>query len=397
MARPGSPNPLCRSIVAMATLPPTPADFRWADFDGVVADARSRPLPTTRRERVMASNHLPSHRARATPIPRRAMASRRDRVLTRRPRPHRDAVQRGQRLPRYARQPRGGSRCAYTRHLPQRVPRDVGHPARRERVRLREGRPDHRQRARCEADQAVRRRRTAAARNRGLRRVRTVDRLPGGRARPKPAVAHPGRQAGERPIDAHGVDGRAPSRRDDLRGDAARFERSGRDLLAVAQPPGRRGRVPRSRRSARRSPHREGPAQGQQLRPARSRADIAARSHGARPRRGGPGIHVRQQRDDPGVRVPARDLHRLTLHRIDRGRSRPGQDRDRGPRGTERADRVDEVRELPHVDGRALRRARRPLLANSAPSLRSRRRRAAHRADHGAGSILGVGRRRDRR
>ncbi len=55
-----------------------------------------------------------------------------------------------------------------------------------------------------------------------LEQLRTVDRLPVGVSRPRSAVADTWRQAGSSPFDAHGLDGRAPPRRDDVRGHAAR-------------------------------------------------------------------------------------------------------------------------------------------------------------------------------
>ena len=91
---------------------------------------------------------------------------------------HRDAVRGRQRVPRPARERRGGARDARARHLHQRLPRDLADPARRGGVRLRPGRSDHRQRPRQQDDQAVRRRRAAAARGGRPRVVRARPGLP---------------------------------------------------------------------------------------------------------------------------------------------------------------------------------------------------------------------------
>ena len=87
----------------------------------------------------------PLDRSRFPVDPWRLVESGLDRA---RPRRHRDALRRRQRLPRHARQRRGGPRRPRARHLRQRLPRDVADPARRGGLRLRRARPDDRQRPR---------------------------------------------------------------------------------------------------------------------------------------------------------------------------------------------------------------------------------------------------------
>ena len=94
------------------------------------ADARRR-RPRRARRRA-GRDALTAHRVGPRParprhrFPIDPWRARRARARPRRrPRPHRDAVRRRQRLPRHARQPRGGPRRARPRHLRQRLPRDV--------------------------------------------------------------------------------------------------------------------------------------------------------------------------------------------------------------------------------------------------------------------------------
>ena len=216
---------------------------------------------------------------RPAPLPDRPVAPRRARVRRRRPRPDRDAVRRRQRLRRHARQPRGGARRAQPRHVHQRLPRDVAHPPRRGGVRLRQDRPDDRQRARRQADEAVRRRRAAAAAQRRPRGVRAGARLPRRHPHPRPRVAHAGRQAGAGPVAASRQP-RPPAPGDaHVRGDAARRLGADRRVVAAAQPPGRRGRVPRRRPRSRQGLR---PAQDAAVRPPRARSPASTASAAAR-------------------------------------------------------------------------------------------------------------------
>ena len=170
----------------------------------------------------------------------------------RRPGPHRVPLRRRQRLPRHAGQPDRGARSPHPRHLPQRLPRDLADPARRGRLRLRQDRPDHRQRARRQADEALRRRRAAAA-PRGRPRP-----LRAGRSTSAPGVSHrelvwttpAGKRLRVRSERMVSLEHRHLAVLQ-LRGRAARGLGSDRDLVPAAQPPGRRGRVPRDRAGAR--------------------------------------------------------------------------------------------------------------------------------------------------
>ena len=135
---------------------------------------------------------------------------------------------RRQRLPRHARQPRGGPRRLRARHLRQRLPRDLADPARRGRLRLRQDRPDHRQRPRRQADEALRRRRAARPRHRRPRALRAHPRLPRRRPAPLAALAHAVGQAGAGRLHPDGVDDPAAPRRVHPRGHDGLGRRTGR-------------------------------------------------------------------------------------------------------------------------------------------------------------------------
>ena len=236
---------------------------------------------------------------RPWPLPGRPVAAGRDRVPGRRPRPGRVAVLRRQRLPRHARQPRGGPRRFRARHVHQRLPRDLADPPRRGGLRLRPRRPDDGQRPRRQADQALRRRRAAAADGGRARRTTSVPST----SAPAPSNA---RWSGGRP-PASGCGSRSTrmvSLADrhlaviTLRGHRARRRRAGRDQLAGAQPPGRRGRVPRPADAMGGDPRKAGAvrppgaaAAGQERRrpPAGAAASAARIADDARRRRRPPG------------------------------------------------------------------------------------------------------------
>ena len=149
--------------------------------------------------------------------------------------------------------PEEGRAGVRARHLPQRLPRDLGDPARRVGVRLRAHRPDHRQRPRHQGPQDLRRRRAADVRHRRPRGVRADPGLPRRRAAPQPGVAHPVRQAGADQLDPHGLDDPAAPGDHDPRG---------RD----ARPARRRSSSPRrssTGRTASTSTARRGPPLGQ--------------------------------------------------------------------------------------------------------------------------------------
>ena len=160
------------------------------------------------------------------------------------PGPHRDPVRPGQWVSRHAWESPGRTRLTLPRHLHQRVPRDLGHPPRRERLRLRQNRPDDRQRSRRQAHEALRRRRAPAAQHQRDPVVQAVDRFSGRRVAPRTRVAHPSRKTGARGHQPHGVHDASPSCTHGHRGDDARGRCPGRHQLPDPQSPGRYGRVP---------------------------------------------------------------------------------------------------------------------------------------------------------
>ncbi len=204
----------------------------------------------------------------------------------------------GQRLPRPARQRRGGPGHLQPRDVRQRLPRDLAHPPRRGGLRLRPDRADDRRRPRRQGHPALRRRRAAPAVRGGPAVLRAHPRLLDRGAHPGPRLAHPGREPGPRPLAADGVVHPAPSGRDDVRGHPARQDRPGDHLLAGAQPRGRDRRV----RHEHGAPVRHGrPAQGRGVR------GSGPPAHGPLGRRppGVPRLPVHELQDDPcGRRRP---------------------------------------------------------------------------------------------
>ena len=309
------------------------------------------------------------------------MATRRAGVLQRRPRQDRNTVRARQRLPRNARQPRGGSRGAQPRHVPERVPRDLADPARRGCVRVRQDRPDHRQRARRQVDEAVRRRRAAAADVGRSGHLRASGRLPQRGAHPRHDLADAVGQAGPCVVAADGQP-RAPSpRSDDAGGHTARFARPDRDLVAAAQPPGRRGRVPRPLRCTRR---RQGSEAGPKVRSSGAATTSPARAR----QRDRPRLPVREQRDDAGVRDPP--SHRDVVRRRGRHRRRrrSGQDRVHRASHSRRSGEDHQTRGLSLVEWRSGARARRSVHPDTGAGRIRGERPAAVRATRMARRVL---------
>ncbi len=318
------------------------------------------------------------------------MAARRVAVLRGGPGRHRDAVRRRERLPRHARQRRGGPRVPLARHVRQRLPRDVAHPARGGGVRLRARRADDRQRPGRQGHPPLRGRRAPPAARRGPHRLRALARPPGRRPAARAAVAHAVGQARADPLAAHGVVRRAPPRGHDVRGHAPRRGRARRDLVPDPQPPGRPGRVPRAVRVA-----------GGGLRPAQDepvhRAGAAAADAVRRRRAPRAVLPLHQLRHDARRRGrrPARDRERVGRAHARRGRPREA----RVPRArrARAADPAHQARRVPHVARRAVARARRPLPAHARPGARDRRRGPARAPARVARRLLGPLRRRDPR
>ena len=215
--------------------------------------------------------------------------------------------------------PSEGWRRPRSRHVSERISRDLADQARRGRIRLRQDGPDHRQRARRQAPQAVRRRRAPAARRCGSRRVRACHGFPYGGLVSRIDLAHAGREARPRALRAHGQSRTPASRRDATRRDLARRERPGRHLVPVAQPARRRRRVSRNRCSTGRGRR---PAPGAPVRPPGAAAPSA---DPPRPRRSGrgrghAGLPLHEQRDDSRLRLPARGRDSVPLRSRDVGR-----------------------------------------------------------------------------
>ena len=321
-------------------------------------------------------------RAPRVPLPDRAVAARRARVPQRRPRPDRDALRPRQWLPRDAGEPGGGPRGAQPRHVPQRIPRDVAHPARRGRLRVRQDGPDHGQRARRQGDEVVRRRRAAAAHRRRPRRIRAQRRLPHRHPRTEPRVADPGRQACARPVHADGQHGAPPPGRDDVRDHVARRGRARRRVVTAHQPPGRRGRVPRQVGRARRG---DGPAQGPQIHRPGAPSAAAARTR----ERDHPRLPLQPLRHDARLRHPPLDRHGMRRRGQHAGLTRPDQDRVQRARHRGRADPDHETRRVPLLHRRARRGTRRPLHALARPRRDRRLRRTPRRAASVLRRLLG--------
>ena len=185
------------------------------------------------------------------------------------------------------------------------------HPPRRGRLRVRQDRPDHRQRARRQADEAVRRRRAAAADERRPRGLRAGARLPR-RHLTRDLVWRTPAGKRVRVRSQRARQPRPPPPRDaDVRGHDARRRRAGRRVVAVPQPPGRRGRVP----------HRRGHALGHGIDPRKMRTFdhrvLVPRLHRRAGRRGRARLPLRQQRDDAGVRLPPPRRHARPSHRVE--------------------------------------------------------------------------------
>ena len=240
-----------------------------------------------------------------------------------------------------------------------------------------------------QADEALRRRRAARHRHRRPRALRARPRLPRRRAAALGHLAHAVGQAGQGRLHPDGLDDPAPPRRADPRGDHALRRRTAGRLVAAAQPPGRRGRVPPAGGSQR-GPR--GPAQGRRLRGAGA---AAPHPHG----QGRPDdarLPVRELADDGRRGRRPRAAHGRPLRGRPGRRAGPHQDGlpRRRPGGQHPADRED--RGLPHLARAAGARAVRPLPAHPRPGRPLRPRPLAGRAAGLVRRVLGGQRRRGR-
>ena len=129
-------------------------------------------------------------------------------------------------------------------------------------------------------------------------RLRANPRLSHRRVDPQLRLAHPRWQTSPRGFHAPCQLGAPPSRSNDVRGHSARRRCTNRHLLAADEPARRRGRVSRSKCSARRGRRHDRSAPGQSVRRTRPRANVErARWRPDRPR-----LPLHQQRDDVGSR-----------------------------------------------------------------------------------------------
>ena len=370
LRRPGRAPPATSVWSSASTAEPAPtpcartAPTSWSPTSPSWCPASSPSGRSPRDRRRRRPHPDPAARpSRPARLPDRPLAPGRVPLRRQPPRPQRDPLRGGQRLPRHARQRRGGPRQPRARHLHQRLPRDLHHPARRGGLRLRPRRPDHGQRPGLQADPAVRRRRAAAALGRRPRHLLAHPRLPR-RARPAPpGLAHPRRQAGPGRLHPHGLDGRPPPRGHDLRGHPARRGRPGGAVLAAAQPPGRGGRVLRPHRRPRR---RRRPPQDRGLRPPRPHPPAAGGQGAHRPVRAGLPLR-RVGHDDRGRRRPPADHRQRVLLQLPP--RRPQRLADHLPRRGEgrRPGEAGQVRDLPHLPDDPGPRARQPLSPYARP------------------------------
>ena len=151
----------------------------------------------------------------------------------------------------------------------------------------------------------------------------------------------------------------------DVRGHPARRSGPCRRVVAVPQPPGRRGRVPRRRPRPRQGGR---PAQDAQVRPPRPAASAAPRAG----RRGRARLPLRQQRDDDGLRLPPPHRHARPALRRDLRRTGPRQDGHLGPHAGRSGVAHRQAGDVPHLDRRARGGARRPLPPHTGPGDRGR-------------------------
>ncbi len=132
-------------------------------------------------------------------------------------------------------------------------------------------------------------------------------RLPRRPSDSRPHLVDPCGQTGAGLVVADGEFRPPAPGRDDLRRHPSRRSRSDRHLVTAHEPPGRRGRVPRPVRCARRG---YGSTEGEQVQPSR----VAASAPTGRRRTGRrrhPRLPLHQQPDDPCLRVPSPDQHGL--------------------------------------------------------------------------------------
>ena len=152
--------------------------------------------------------------ARPRPVPDRPVGAGRDQLPARRPRRHRDAVHRRQRLPRDARQPRGGPAVVRARHLRQRLPRDLGRSGTR---RRRSASPAPARRIVNVPDTKVLKiyvdDEPLTFGTADLEHYERSSRLPRRRAAPQPGLAYAVGQAGPHRLDPDGLDDPAAPRR----------------------------------------------------------------------------------------------------------------------------------------------------------------------------------------
>jgi len=208
------------------------------------------------------------------------------------PRPERDHLRGRQRLPGFPGRARRGSTRLPSRHLRQRLPRDLAHRLRRAGPRLRQDRPDHAPHHRGQDPPPLRGRRAAVPAHRGPARLRARARHARGHPRSHGALGDTGRQAGTGLLPSAGFL-RAPSPgRHLLRGDRAERDGTGGDLVGAHRQPRARG-CDRARRR---------PATLAALRPPRAAGLREPHRGQARPAR----PHDRAQPHDPRLRRRAR-------------------------------------------------------------------------------------------
>ena len=208
----------------------------------------------------------------------------------------------------------------------------------------------------------------------------------------RPDLADPRRQAGPGALATARQPGPPPPGDADVRGDDARRQRAGRGVVADAQPPGRRGRVPR--RPPRPRP-RHRPAQDALVRPPRPRAAPAPPRP---PRPLDDGVVLGYRCANSGMTLACAYRHVVESSCEHHAETTVGEDlaktvfTSRMREGDVAADH--QARHVPHVDRRAGRGARRPLPPHARPRRRRRPRHVARRAARVARRVLGLQRRR---